>query len=79
METIEKTHRATAAYVSHPNTPESDLQRFVEHDVCVKMDGGGEFVVRLMATDPGDAIDKINAMPTSYVARMKRIEEGDPS
>lgn len=48
--------RVIGAAVSAPNTPESDAQEFVLHDVEVES-GGKPFVIRIMARDPADAID----------------------
>ena len=48
--------RALRAKTTFPNTPESDLQECVLHDVY--MSNG--LVTRMMATDPMDAIAKVN-------------------
>lgn len=48
--------RAVSAKTVNPNTPESDLQRFVLHEVTLS-DGSKR---RIMAEDPIDAINKVN-------------------
>ena len=49
--------RVVSAHTSRPNTPESDLQPTVMHDVHLS-DGT---VVKMMAIDPIDAMDKVTA------------------
>lgn len=48
--------RAVSAKVSQPNTPESDLRRLVLHTVTLS----NGLQTELMATDPIDAIDRVN-------------------
>ena len=46
------------AWVSKPNTPESDLEEYVPHIVNYEVEG--KTVVReIMAADPIDAIEKV--------------------
>lgn len=47
---------AISAKVSFPNTPESDRRERVLHDVTLS----NGLVSRMMATDPIDAIDRVN-------------------
>jgi hypothetical protein len=48
--------RAVSAHVTNPNTPESDQLSEVWHTVTLS--DGNEW--RIMATDPVDAINRIN-------------------
>jgi hypothetical protein len=48
--------RAERAKTTYPNTPESDLQERVLHDVYLS----NGLVTRVMATDPIDAIKLVN-------------------
>lgn len=55
------------SHTTNPNTPESDKLPEVLHDVRVRVtDGRGPgtkiITVRVMARDPGYAIDKVKAM-----------------
>ena len=47
---------AVSAKTSFPNTPESDLREHVLHDVTLS----NGLITRTMATDPIDAIDRVN-------------------
>lgn len=51
-----KNKRAVSSYVSQPNTPETDAQHMVWHTVILS-DGTN---TQIMATDPMDAIDRVN-------------------
>ena len=48
--------RAVSAKTVYPNTPETDCQRFVLHEVTLS-DGSKR---KIMAEDPIDAINKVN-------------------
>lgn len=39
----------------HPNTPESDMQKMVLHEVKYLEDGEKK-TIKILATDPGDAL-----------------------
>lgn len=64
--------RVIDASTSFPNTSESDLQPQVLHDVGVILADGARVTVRLMASDPGVAIDRVKAMSDEAVARLPR-------
>lgn len=49
------TRHVVSAHTTNSNTAESDRQRFVEHTVALS--DGSE--VRIFATDPMDAIEKV--------------------
>lgn len=59
---------------SFPNTPESDRRPSVYHDVDVKLLDGSTETVRLMATDPFDAVEKVRNMPDATFLGLKRIK-----
>jgi prephenate dehydrogenase len=67
------TRRAFSARTSFRNTPESDAQREVLHDVTVMLDGGGSETVRLMAEAPDDAIAQVSRMPAAAYASLPRV------
>jgi len=68
--------RAAQAYTRHPNTPETDAMTHVEHVVVVAGGMNNElFKVTLMATDPMDAIEKINRMEDEAIRKLPRIDE----
>lgn len=52
--------KVIGACVSQPNTPESDKQEYVLHDVEVEADGK-RFMIRIFARDPADAIDSAHS------------------
>ena len=58
--------RVVHAGTVNPNTPESDLQPTVLHEVGVSHDDA-MIIVRLMATDPLDAMDRVRAMSEQEV------------
>lgn len=63
-----KPFRAVSAHTTHRNTPESDLQAEVQHDVDVSFtDGRPGITVRLYAACPMTALDKVNALPESVL------------
>lgn len=65
--------RKISAHVSKPNTPESDIQRQVMHDVTFVLDGA-ESKISLMAECPMDAISKVRAMsPEQLRSAMKPV------
>ncbi len=63
--------RVLSAYTSFPNTPETDKQPLVMHDVILRDEVKP---VRVMASDPIGAIDKVNAMTDEEVASLERVE-----
>ena len=65
--------RAYCAHTSHPNTKETDALPVVEHNVTVKLDNGKEEVVCIEASDPGDAISKVNAMDEQSYKLLRRV------
>lgn len=69
------TRRALRAYVSHPNTPESDQMAEVEHDVAVVVDGDGTIeTVRFYAACPVAALDAISAMNDTAFSQLERVQ-----
>lgn len=66
-------NRACAAHTSFPNTPESDRQRCVMHDVTVRTEDGKEETVRLLAEAPDTAIDMVNRMSPALFATLARV------
>lgn len=64
--------KVRSAGTSFPNTPESDRQPMVMHDVHVTLADGTAATVRTMATDPGDAIDRIKRMSDDAIERLPR-------
>lgn len=64
--------RVISACTSFPNSPESDLQPQVWHDVNVLLADGQQVTVRLMAADPFVAGDRIKAMTDEQVAALPR-------
>ncbi|MGF6641833.1 hypothetical protein [Paraburkholderia sp. MM6662-R1] len=68
--------RAFSAHTTHPNTPESDRQRTVEHDVTVALSDGTSEVVRIQAVDPMEAIDAVNHLiDTPAYAALPRVTD----
>ena len=63
----------SSAGTSFPNTPESDLQPTVAHDVNMRLADGTTEVVRLHAADPGEAIDKIKSMSDQAYQALPRV------
>ena len=51
--------RVVSACVANPNTPETDSQEFVPHDVTVELKDGVEAIVRVVARDPMDAMETV--------------------
>jgi hypothetical protein len=64
-----------SAGTSFPNTPESDKQQFVSHDVNVELTDGTLVTVRLSATDGGEAIDRIKRMSDETFSRLQRVPQ----
>ena len=70
-----KSFRANVAYVSGPNTLETDRQRTVLHDVrvCIPaQDGDPERtgIVKVMAEEPSAAMERVRKMPFELVERL---------
>lgn len=55
--------RAERAKTTYPNTLESDLQECVLHDVTLS----NGLITRTMATDPIDAIDRVNVAIKNHI------------
>jgi hypothetical protein len=64
---------AYAAHTSYPNTPETDKLPEVDHDVTVKLGDGREEVVRIGASDPLVAIDKVNSLDDVAYNNLRRV------
>jgi hypothetical protein len=76
MSTLIPPMRPVSAHTSHPNTPETDRDRTVEHDVMVVGADGMRETVRLHATDPMNAIDLVRWMVGSPAyAALPRVPE----
>lgn len=65
--------RAYCSHTSFPNTPETDKLPEVEHTVHVKLDGGSEEKVRIMAREPEDAINRVNSLDDATYAALRRV------
>jgi hypothetical protein len=63
-----------SAGTSFPNTPESDTQLKVSHDVTVQLPDGTVETVRFMATDPMTAIDDIRSMSDERFKGLPRVK-----
>lgn len=68
-------HTPISAGTSFPNTPESDLQPFVAHDVNVGLADGSTVTVRISAADPGEALDKVRAMSADAFSKLQRVPQ----
>lgn len=64
--------QASSASTSGPNTSETDRQRFVKHNVTCKYDGKIE-IIQIYATDPADAIKKVNNMDVDEYLCFDRV------
>jgi len=65
--------RAYCSYTAQPNTPETDKLPEVEHVVDVKLDNGTEEKVRIMASEPMVAIDKVNSLDDVAYNNLRRV------
>lgn len=65
-------HQAVSAHTSFPNTPESDRLPEVDHDVTVRLSHAEE-VVRIQASDPLVAIDKVNSLDFTAYHNLRRV------
>lgn len=64
-----------SAHTSFANTPESDQLQRVMHDVAVNLASGGVEVVRVSATDPGEAIDLVGRIPDAEYLALPRVPD----
>lgn len=65
--------RVVSSGTSFPNTPESDRQHYVLHDVTVETTDGRCEVVRLPATDPLGAMDAVRSMRAEQFMSLPRV------
>lgn len=70
---MKNSHTPIGAGTSFTNTPESDKLQFVAHDVDVELADGSQVTVRISATDPGHAIDKVRDMSADAFSRLERV------
>lgn len=68
-----KSFTPVSAGTSFPNTPESDMRPTVACDVDVKLADGSTEVVRLFASDPGEALDKVRGMSEETFKALARV------
>lgn len=66
-----------SARTSFANTPESDQLARVMHDVTVSLAESTVEVVRISATDPGEAIDIVGRIPSAEYLALPRIPDVD--
>lgn len=62
--------RVLSARVAQKNTPETDAMPQVMHIVSGFYEIGGDWEVRLMAEEPGAAIDKVQSMKDEDLVRL---------
>lgn len=66
------------SWVAEPNTPESDLKEFVTHVVKFEsVDDDKTHEVRLRATDPMDAIDRVHAMAANAIKIYEELDRDE--
>jgi len=68
--------QASSARTSGPNTPESDSQRVVMHDVTVDVDRAGvksTETVQVLSEAPDDAIRSVNRMSNESYEALQRV------
>jgi len=60
---------AFGARTTFPNTPETDKEPMVYHTVTYSIDHGESQKAYIMATEPGDAINRVNRMTVEQVSQ----------
>lgn len=71
----DRVRKVWAAATSFPNTPETDKQAEVWHDVDTEgMNGEWYERVRVMATDPVHAMRKVGYMPEAEYMALERVK-----
>lgn len=67
--------RVDSAGVAQSNTPETDAMPMVDHLVNGHyIDSDDQWCVRISARDPGDAIDRVNAMTLADFEVLPKVE-----
>lgn len=70
-----KTFNVVSAGTAYPNTEFSDAQNRVPHDVLIQFKDGEAGFLRVLASDPADAIWYVNRWTDEAAKKFLRKEE----
>lgn len=72
--------RVVSGHTTYPNSPETDVLREVLNDVTVEFADSTRIMVRVLATDPADAMDcVIGNMDAASIRKLPQITDDQSS